>query len=40
VRGGSWKSRPFDLRSPSRDRIALDATDVEWQDVGLRVARD
>ena len=40
VRGGSWKSRPFDLRSASRDRIALDAPEAEWQDVGLRVARD
>ena len=26
--------------SASRDRIALDAPEAEWQDVGLRVARD
>jgi formylglycine-generating enzyme required for sulfatase activity len=40
VRGGSWKSRPFDARSTSRDAIALDATRREWEDVGFRVARD
>lgn len=40
VRGGSWKSRPFDARSTSRDAIALDARRGEWEDVGFRVARD
>ncbi len=40
VRGGSWKSRPFDARSASRDRIALDAPLGEWEDVGFRVASD
>lgn len=40
VRGGSWKSRPFDVRSAARDRIAMTASDTEWEDVGLRVARD
>lgn len=40
VRGGSWKSRPFDVRSAARDRIAMTASDTAWEDVGLRVARD
>ncbi|MBU6378931.1 MAG: formylglycine-generating enzyme family protein [Gammaproteobacteria bacterium] len=40
VRGGSWKSRPFDVRSASRDHVALAAPAGDWQDVGFRVARD
>ena len=40
VRGGSWKSRPFDVRSASRDRIAVKAPSADWEDAGLRVARD
>jgi len=40
VRGGSWKSRPFDVRSAARDRIAVTAPAADWEDVGLRVARD
>lgn len=40
VRGGSWRSRPFDIRSPARDRIDLGAPEAAWKDVGFRVARD
>jgi len=40
VRGGSWKSRPFDVRSAARDHIAVTAPVADWEDVGLRVARD
>ena len=39
VRGGSYKSRPFDVRSAARDLIALDAPESAWADVGFRVAR-
>nr|VFK28952.1 MAG: Formylglycine-generating enzyme, required for sulfatase activity, contains SUMF1/FGE domain [Candidatus Kentron sp. MB]VFK33430.1 MAG: Formylglycine-generating enzyme, required for sulfatase activity, contains SUMF1/FGE domain [Candidatus Kentron sp. MB]VFK76164.1 MAG: Formylglycine-generating enzyme, required for sulfatase activity, contains SUMF1/FGE domain [Candidatus Kentron sp. MB] len=37
VRGGSWNNAPFELRSASRDRYALDAT---YSLLGFRVARD
>lgn len=40
VRGGSWRSRPFDVRSAARDRIDLEAPEAAWRDVGFRVARD
>jgi formylglycine-generating enzyme required for sulfatase activity len=40
VRGGSWRSRPFDIRSAARDRIDLEAPASAWQDVGFRIARD
>ena len=40
VRGGSWSSRPFDVRSAARSGIALEAAVTEWRDVGFRVARD
>jgi len=40
VRGGSWRSRPFDIRSPARDRIELEAPESAWRDVGFRLARD
>ena len=40
VRGGSWLSRPFDVRSAARSGIALEAAVAEWRDVGFRVARD
>jgi len=40
VRGGSWRSRPLVARSAARDVVSLEASAIELEDVGLRVARD